>query len=235
MPVYTLTICCAAGLVLWISSYDRYEKEPWHALLTALAIGFCAMWLVGQADDLALAFLRISHRNPIAKAGLIAFIEESGKLLTILLLARFVLKKQFNDPMDGLIYGRIVGLGMALEESLLYLSLSPATLQTAGVEVVRLFAHSLMGGMVGFALGLGSTPGKQRTTHPGLALACFALSTALHFVWNVNAYVPTQSVAYRLAPMAIMLVMMLLWQGLCALAENRSKRIFAPEPGPVCA
>jgi len=41
-----------------------------------------------------------------------------------------VLSREFNDPMDGLIYGRLIGLGMAVQESLLYLRLSPPTIQT---------------------------------------------------------------------------------------------------------
>ena len=41
MPVYTLTILCAAALVMWIYHYDRYEKEPWYAIICALAWGLC--------------------------------------------------------------------------------------------------------------------------------------------------------------------------------------------------
>ena len=37
--------------------------------------------------------------------------------------------------LDGLMYGTLGGLGMAIEESLMYLSFAPATVQTLGAEV----------------------------------------------------------------------------------------------------
>lgn len=231
MPVPILMILSAAALVLWVCRYDRYDKEPWQAVLLALASGFAGMWLIGLADDFALRAAGLSREQMVAKAAIIAIIEEGGKLLTILLLARVLVGRHFNDPMDGLIYGRLMGLGMAVEESLFYLSLSPPTLSTLGMEIVRLFAHSLMGGLVGFAIGLGAHPRSKRRDFPALVLGCLALSTLLHFGWNIIAYRPPDPLISRLVPMGVMLTMMALWEWLCGIAETRSRQIFAPAAG----
>jgi RsiW-degrading membrane proteinase PrsW (M82 family) len=177
-------------------------------------------------DDVALRAFQFGPPNQISKAALIAAIEEGGKFVTILFLA-VLLWREFNDPMDGLIYGRLMGLGMAIEESLLYLSFSPPTLQTLGTEIVRLFAHSLMGGLVGFAIGLGGGPRGQRRQYPMLALGCLMLSTFFHFSWNCIAYSPKVSVMGRVGPMLIMASMLMLWTVLCKVAENRSRILHA--------
>jgi RsiW-degrading membrane proteinase PrsW (M82 family) len=226
MPILSLMILCAAALVVWIYHEDRFEKEPLWAVGLALLTGFGMMWLLGLADDFAISFLHLTRDRIVTKAAVIALIEEGGKLIAVLLLAYVILRKQFNDPMDGLIYGRLAGLGMAVEESLLYLSLAPATLQTLGIEIVRLFAHSLMGGIVGFAIGLGASPGRRRDYHPRLVLLCLALSTTMHFAWNVAAYSRSSDLWSRLLPMGIMLLMMVMWRWFCTIAQQRAKELF---------
>lgn len=228
MPVYTLMMLSAAALVLWVYRYDRYEKEPWYAVVIALGGGFAAMWLIGFVDEYALRVAQLSGDQILSKASIVAIIEECGKLLTVLVLARLLLRRQFNDPMDGLIYGRLAGLGMAVEESLLYLSLAPATFQTLGMEIVRLFAHSLMGGLVGFAIGIGARPNGPREVRVHLVMICLLLSTLLHFAWNAIAYGQSDALVSRLLPMGLMLTMMLLWRWLCGIAEARSRDIFMP-------
>jgi RsiW-degrading membrane proteinase PrsW (M82 family) len=227
MLVYSLTILCAAALVAWIYHQDKYDREPWWAVLLAVFVGFGSMWAIGLADDFAIKSLNLTRDRVITKAATIALIEEGGKLFTVLAIALLVLRKQFNDPMDGLIYGRLVGLGMAVEESLLYISLSPPTLQTLGVEIVRLFAHSLMGGVVGFAIGLGARPDKRHEYYPRLIVLCLALSTTMHFAWNAIAYAKAPGWFTRLMPMALMLGLMLIWRWFCTIAQKRSRELFA--------
>lgn len=227
VPVYTLTMLCAAALVLWVYHHDSHEKEPWWAILFAVAFGFGMMWVIGQVDDFAVRFLSLTRERVLAKAASIAIIEEGGKLVTLLLLALIFLRRQFNDPMDGLIYGRMMGLGMAIQESLLYVSLSPPTLETFGMEIVRLFAHSLMGGLIGFAVGIGAHPKERNQYHPRLVLLCLSLSTTLHFSWNVAAYGHFDGVMTKLLPMLVMIIMMIFWKYFCWIASDRSRLVFA--------
>jgi RsiW-degrading membrane proteinase PrsW (M82 family) len=227
-PIYLLTLLFAAAMVLWVYRMDRFEREPWWAVFVAVAVGFGAMWLIGQGDDFALQTLRLAHEDVATRAAVVALIEEGGKLLTVLALANVFLWRQFNDPMDGLIYGRLAGLGMAVNESMLYLSLAPPTLQTLGREIVRLFGHSLMCALVGFAIGIGARPGgRPRKSYPMLAVGCLTLSTFLHFAWNLTAYAPQGGITERLVPMMVMLALMVLWRWLSEIAEAKSKQVFA--------
>lgn len=236
VPVYTATFLAAAMLALFVwRHYDPHEREPWPAIVAAIFVGAIGMWFIGIADEWALRTLGLTIEHRYSRALVIAIVEEVGKLATILVLAWFVLRRCFNDPLDGLIYGRMVGLGMAVEESMLYLSLNPATLDTLGMEVVRLFGHSLMGGLVGFAIGIGARPDGPRQRHVGLAAGCLLLSTALHFAWDAVAYGPQDSVTARILPMGLMLVMMLIWRGLWSIAETRSREYFSPQAAPAIA
>jgi RsiW-degrading membrane proteinase PrsW (M82 family) len=226
MPVYTLTMLTAALLVLWVYHQDSNEREPWYGVVVALVSGFGAMWLLGLADQYALDRLAAIRSSVLVRAATIAIIEEGGKLLTVLLLAHVFLRREFNDPMDGLIYGRLAGLGMAVNESLMYLSFAPPTLNTFGMEIVRLFAHSLMGGIVGFAIGLGAKPGGQREIYPRLVVLCVALSTTMHFAWNSIAYTRATDGWSRLVPMIVMLTLMVVWRWFCQIAQRRSRLLF---------
>jgi RsiW-degrading membrane proteinase PrsW (M82 family) len=94
------------------------------------------------------------------------------------------------------------------------------------VEIVRLIAHSLMGGIVGFAIGLGAQPTGRRNYQPRLVLLCLALSTTMHFAWNVVAYTRSTELWARVMPMGLMMLMMLTWRWFCTIAQERSKQLF---------
>jgi len=229
MLIYIAIFACAAGLAWMIYRYDRFEKEPWFMLLLALGLGFIAMKLIGFAEDSVLAHLRLASNSYATKAAIVAVFEDGTKLLVVLLIAR-LFPRQINDPLDGIIYGTFAGLGTALAESLLYLSLSPTTLSTLGAELTRLFAHSLMGGVAGFAVGIGARPDRERKSRPALIVVCLLISICLHFSWDVIAYQrPGRSIVLRVALMLLMLSLMTIWGNLVAFAARRSGKIFAPE------
>ena len=233
MPIHVITFLVAAGLVVWIYHRDHHEKEPPYAIALALVVGFAGMWLIGILDQWALDRFAFSRTEILQKAAVISVIEETGKLLAILALAWGFLRREFNDPMDGLVYGRLVGLGMAAQESLLYLSLAPPTAMTLGMEVIRLCAHSLLAGIVGFAVGFGAAPNQKRRPYPSLVVLGLALSITLHFAWNTVAYAGVQTTSARVTPMVLMLVMMGIWRLLWNIAERKSRWLFLVEKRPV--
>jgi RsiW-degrading membrane proteinase PrsW (M82 family) len=231
MLIYLATFACAALLAWRIYRYDRFEPEPWFMVLLALGLGFGAMLIVGAAEDVLLRRLRLAPDAFAAKAAVVAVLEDAAKLLVVVLIAR-VFRRQFNDPMDGIIYGTLAGLGTAVEETLLYLSLAPMTLPTLGAELTRLLAHSLMGGVAGFAVGIGARPDRTRVTRPALVAACMLVSMTVHFAWDYVAYQRgAASLASRVGPMLLMLGLMLVWGRLLTLAARQSGNVFAPGAG----
>lgn len=210
----------AAALILLAYRYDTTRRLALAHLLVAVGAGFAAMWVIGQADDRLLACPSIVSLLAV-KAASIALVEEGGKLLCILALSATAFRRKLITPLDGLLIGQMVGLGMALNESTLYLDLEPHTLQTLGIEVVRLFAHSLMAGVIGFGVGcLRTTELRSKRAHR--LLLCVGLTTGIHFAWNAIAYGRQAGLPAHLIPMLLMLTLMLLWKTFCNVAQRHA-------------
>ena len=167
--------------------------------------------------------------SDVAVAAVAATHEELARLLIVAALALLV-RRQFNDPMDGLIYGSIVGLGMAIEESIFYLELwgvegplPPAT------EPVRFCGHLIMGGITGYAVGLA----RMGLPRWGLVLAgCLAFSMALHFLWDWLAFA-AQQVGFMApwqtaAAIGLMLGGIAFYGRLVVCGCGHSQRVFSP-------
>ena len=236
MLVYATMFACAALMVLFVRRYDLYEKQPWYMLLVAVAIGVALMWAAGRVEDFALAKLQLGRDELAAKAALVTLVEESAKLLAVMLVA-VLFRRHFNDALDGLLYGTLAGLGMAVEESLLYLGLAPEkNAQALGAEVVRLFGHSLMGGLLGFAAGLTLRPERHRPRRRvALPATCVGVALVVHFCWDYIAYRPTVAAGMRSILMLLMLCLMLVWGALVAHAMDLSRRFMRAGAGPVPA
>ena len=235
MFIYIAVFACAAALAGLVHRYDRFEKEPLRMVLLALALGFVAMRLVGLAEDAILAYAHLTPEDRAQKAAIIAGIEDGAKLVAVLLIA-VAFRKHINDPLDGIIYGTLVGLGAAIDESLLYLGLAGAlsALHTLATEFTRLVTHAMLGGVTGFAVGIGARPDRPRRTRPLLILACLLISVAIHFAWDVIAYRPEHhSIPVRLVLMGLMLWLICTWGMMMAVARRRSEMIYANGAGQV--
>jgi RsiW-degrading membrane proteinase PrsW (M82 family) len=219
-----LSALAAACLVY---HYDMYDREPRGLLVLAVALGAAAMGGAGLLEEWTLRGEHIT-RGP-AIAAMAALEEESLKLLVVGVIA-FLFRRDFNDPMDGLIYGSLSGLGMALEESTHVLRTSHAVGSfPPPAELVRLCGHLVMGGIGGLPLGL------ARVKHPRWpwALAtCVPAAVGLHFAWDWLSLRspasgpprPGQAVLGSL----IMLSGMALYGALVDFASHRSHDLFAP-------
>ena len=220
--IYVLMLACAAGLAAFVYRYDLHEKEPWYMAILAVGMGFAFMWLAGHAEDVVLAELEVRREQFAARAAVVAQIESMARVAMVLAVA-VLFRSRFTDPLDGLMYGTLGGLGMAIEESLLYLSLAPATPHTLGVEVVRLFAHSLMGGLVGFAVGQWARPMSKPHPKPILTAGCLGVAVLVHFSWDFIAYQQSHAALLKALPMVLMLALMLVWGGLVAYASEQAR------------
>jgi RsiW-degrading membrane proteinase PrsW (M82 family) len=110
-----------AGLIYWV---DRYEKEPWWLLASAF------LWGAIPSIALALLFnslfsntlygsLDSTTAESLTGIFIAPLVEESVKGLAV--LAIFVLwRTEIDSPLDGIIYGAMVGMGFAMVENLYY-------------------------------------------------------------------------------------------------------------------
>ena len=231
MILYVTLGVCAIGAAYLVYRYDLYDREPILLLALAVGMGAAAMTLAGRLET--AAFKRLATDGPGILAGVGASLEEVVKLFVVGLLA-VVARRWFNDPMDGLIYGSMAGLGAAVEEAISVLRLLPnASAALAGEELVRLSGHLVMGGIGGFGVGCFVFRWKR---WPLAVIASYLAAVLLHFGWDLAALRADSGATLgsreALLGAALMLAGLLLYGRLVVLGERWSQRVFAPDQPP---
>jgi RsiW-degrading membrane proteinase PrsW (M82 family) len=134
MPYTILSLPIVLPVIFWALYHydkDRHLPEPVTHLLLAFALGVASAYLASLMYwSLGLVGLRF---NAFALAeshpwGLLAYailaigmIEELAKLIPFLLI--IVHFREFNEPIDGIIYASFIALGFAAVENTHYVSL----------------------------------------------------------------------------------------------------------------
>lgn len=229
MLIYVIVGAVASVLLLLLNRYDMYDREPWYLLLLTLILGGLSAWTIGFVEDAIINHFRIGQ----SMAGIAitaASCEEAVKLLTVVLLAA-CFRKHFNDPMDGIVYGAVAGLGFALEESRFYLTLSqstfpkPSTLQLFGQETIRLILHFITGGLDGFGIGLWWAQIKQwKVILPTWVMASFGI----HMLWDYACGLPTGDGVFQRGIAVMLMLAGLLLFAMAVVVGNRWSRNFHP-------
>jgi protease PrsW len=178
----TLLLLAAATLpsmaiAYWIYRQDHHESEPSRMLLWAFVCG-CASTI--PAIFLQSFFKHLENHDSLFNTAIFAFgvvglSEELGKYY---LLRRFVYpQKDFNEPIDGIVYGVMVGLGFATLENVMYvLNAGENGFTTA---LARAFtavpAHAAFGVLMGAYVGLAKFIPEKSTIYMiiGVGLAVF--------------------------------------------------------------
>jgi RsiW-degrading membrane proteinase PrsW (M82 family) len=230
MAIY-VALFAAAGAMAWlIKRYDLYDREPWFVSTPVMVAGAAAMAALGPAEDAAIQLIGRGQPSIPHIALVAASFEESARLLIVLGVA-VVAPRYFNDPMDGLIYGSLVGLGMALEEAIHWTAIGGGTFASVlPVEIVRLFGHVLMGGITGFGVGLMHRHGGGRAWIP-VSIGCLLAGTSLHYAWDYVALASALSVDASWAVVASMGLMLAALAGyglLIVIGSAWSRQRFAP-------
>src|ERR1700712_3921800 len=104
---------------LFIRWCDRFEPEPWWLLICAFVWGAIFATLGGGiSSSIGEAIAAAVTGAPV----LAPIYEEGFKGLGVLIIASISVMglKELDGPLDGAIYGGIVGLGFTLTEDILY-------------------------------------------------------------------------------------------------------------------
>jgi RsiW-degrading membrane proteinase PrsW (M82 family) len=124
----TIPLIPAGGIFLLVNFMDRYEREPWFLRLSAFLWGAIiaippALFIETQIDTLLSGWLASNASNLLVQAiykGLNAGItEETIKGLGLILLF-LMLRDQFDNVTDGIVYGALIGAGFAMVENFGY-------------------------------------------------------------------------------------------------------------------
>jgi RsiW-degrading membrane proteinase PrsW (M82 family) len=176
----------AGGVVFWLIYFnlkDRLQPEPRRLLLLAFLYGGLAA-LVGLAAYRLAEWLGAPEFPGAGRWELLLYclalvgpIEEGAKFLVArALIFRW---KQFDEPIDGLIYASAVGVGFAAVETLLYLPHLDWPRQLARALTSPL-THSLFAAIWGLGLIQARLRASGRGTRFLLQALPLAASMLLH-------------------------------------------------------
>jgi RsiW-degrading membrane proteinase PrsW (M82 family) len=192
----------AFGLFV-VRRMDRNHKEPWRLVLVAAAWGAIVatslvvwgetIWeqsaqhalVPGPGLDTSLAFM----------AGIL---EELAKGAAVLLLF-LIMRDEFDDVVDGIVYGAAVGLGFNFLESISYMTnlysifqaegfgFAAAGIQWYGRQVLGLFfGHATYTAYIGAGVGIARQLPNVRQKIFAI-VAGFIIAIAGHFSWDAWA------------------------------------------------
>ncbi len=184
-----------ALLVWWL---DRYEKEPLPLLIVAFlwgavpAVILAIVLELGAGIPLQTLILAEAPRE-FAEISLVGPAVEEAVKAIILVVLFYAYRREFDNVLDGIVYGAMVGLGFAMVENVLYLQ-SFAYEAGGGPNIGAMFAlwllraglfglnHSMFTAFTGAALGLARSlkMGWQKGLVPVLGLVAAILFHALH-------------------------------------------------------
>jgi RsiW-degrading membrane proteinase PrsW (M82 family) len=194
---------------------DRNEKEPWRLVLVAAAWGaIVATSLVIWGETIWEA---TAQRSLVPGPGLDAStafmagtLEELAKGCAVVLLF-LVMRDDFDDVVDGIVYGAAVGLGFNFMESITYMTNLYAIFQPEGIggyaagfqwyarQVLGLFfGHATYTAFIGAGIGIARQ--LPSVKQKGFAIASgFIVAIAAHFSWDAwLTFFPIQSTLFGL-------------------------------------
>lgn len=184
-----------------IKGADRYEPEPWWLL------GLCFFWgvfgatffailgnAVGEAFvELGLGGIATQQTMASTTASFVAPpVEEStkGAILLLVWALSALWLKELDGPLDGAIYGGMVGLGFTLTEDVLYVT--SATLQQGvGTGQLVFFLRTILGGlghasftaMTGIGIGI-AAESRSVLVKLVVPIGGWMAAVGLHFLHN---------------------------------------------------
>jgi len=202
-----IAVICALACVpttafgmLILRALDRNETEPWKLVLLAAVWGgvvatSLVIWAEGLWQAIAIRTLVPGPGLDVSTAFSAGILEEIAKGCAVLLLF-LVVRNEFDDVVDGIIYGAAVGLGFNFMESVSYMTnlyaiFSPEGLGTEAAgfqwyarQVLGLFfGHATYTAFVGAGIGIArQLPDMRRKVIA--VIAGFVIAIAAHFSWD---------------------------------------------------
>jgi len=171
--------------LFFVRRFDRAQPEPWWLVVTTFALGGVSLvpaalaevgwarvspWLDPSLATLGGRVVALPLALPVFVL-VIGLSEEGAKFLGAWTLAFH--RREFDEPIDGIVYGSASALGFAAIENVKYFALGRLG---AGLVATRMFitlpAHLFFGAIWGYALG-------QKLVRPRTSLLGFLLLAAI--------------------------------------------------------
>lgn len=187
--VFLIIIALTPGIAIAFFIYlsDKDEPEPIKLILLSFFYGILSLGV-----DLAAAMpldrlVHINEKNLEEQAihafAIVAFLEEFSKFIFV----RGILyrNKNFNEPLDGIVYSVMVGMGFATAENIIYVLQGEG-----GTAIIRMLtaipAHAMFAVLMGYWLG------KAKFTHQKeiyYSIVALFVATAFHGVYDYFLFI----------------------------------------------
>ncbi|MFB2584074.1 PrsW family glutamic-type intramembrane protease [Herbiconiux liukaitaii] len=183
-----------------ITLIDRWEPEPRPALWFAFLWGAAASVAIALIVDLGVQVAVLVASDGTATTSELwgsviqaPVVEEGAKAAGILILL-LVFRRQFDGPVDGLVYGATVAAGFAFTENILYFGQS--LIESGGVGlgftfvlrgIMSPFAHVMFTACTGVALGF-AVRGRGFWRGAVIFVVGLVLAIGLHALWNGSTF-----------------------------------------------
>jgi protease PrsW len=204
--------------VALVLQFDRYEREPWLVLVAAFLWGaLVATFASAILNDLVGAVVTAAVGEVLGEVVTVSavapVVEETAKGIALVLLAS-MLRSEFDDTLDGIVYGSLVGIGFAMTENVLYFGrvyLEGGLIGLGVLFYIRIilggFGHALYTATTGAALGF-----ARETRNPFITLIVpplgYAFAILQHAAWNFIAGALLPSVLPDMHPLLLLFVVM---------------------------
>lgn len=178
MMYFIATYAVAFLFLLWVYRSDKYEREPFRFIIALFAWGVFSGILAAPINTV----LGPAFESMLGNGALVApFVEEPLKALGLYWLVRHrVWGKEFNSPLDGVVYGFAAGLGFfAMENFHYFLNFDASTLI---FRSLLCWGHGVWVATTGLWLAIAKVRRGRVVIWdviPGLIVAM-----TLHFLWN---------------------------------------------------
>lgn len=180
--LFAIAVVPGLAISYWIYHQDKYEKEPYLILFA------CFIW--GGISTIPAVLGQMYFRDTEDPHSLlttflfsffvIALTEELSKFLFLRLYA--YPKDAFNEPMDGIVYAVMVGMGFATLENILYTFGENGGIATAiGRAFTAVPAHGAFAVMMGAYVGLAKFIPEKRDQY---MLTSIALPVFFHGLYD---------------------------------------------------
>jgi RsiW-degrading membrane proteinase PrsW (M82 family) len=184
-----LPFALSLAWLLFVRRFDRARPEPWWLVLATFALGclsvvpaaaaeagfiFASPWL----DPSLVTFGGQAWSLPLAIPVFVLVVgvsEEGAKLLAAWSLAGH--RPEFDEPVDGIVYGSAAALGFAAAENVKYFAVGRLTGTLVALRgFVTVPAHMFFGALWGYAWGR-TLVSRRTSVLPYLLLAALAHGT----------------------------------------------------------
>jgi len=187
MSTLLITIVPSILILLYFFLTDRF-KEPKGSVALVFFLGICICLPAGYINS----FMANNFKDVFSERLLFSFLGPAWceELLKFIILYFIILRRnEFNEPMDGIVYGVAVSLGFATLENYEYVFIYAEKweMEPYTMAILRSYSavpmHGLLGCVMGFYFGMYSFTANKK-----YLILCLLIPFIIHGLYNFLSY-----------------------------------------------